>query len=117
MLDDDLLIGDGDALHDQPQDLLLGLERWVGELAAEPRAERFHRLRQGRRPLRLSDLLGHHLLALPELLPGLAEPLPALLQFGQLDGPDLVGVDQPLLLPGQGGPLPLKALQLALAIC
>jgi len=116
VLDDDFLVGDDDAFHHQPQDPLLGLERWVGELCAEPRAERLHRPRQGRRPLRLGDLLGHHLLPLPYPLPRLAEALPTLLQLVQLHGPDLVGVDEALLLPREGGALLPEALQLPLGV-
>lgn len=116
MSDDDGVIGDVDPLDDEAQDLLLDREGRVGQLPAEPRTEGRDCFRQGLRPLRCGDLAGHDLLTLPELLPRLAEPLSALLQLVQLDGPDLVGVDQALLLPLERRALAPESLQFPLGV-
>jgi len=116
VLDDDLVVGDEDPLHDQPQDLLLGLECRVTELGPEPLADGRDGICQRLRPLRLRHLAGQELLALVHLLPRLAQALPALLQLGEFDRPDLVGVEQALLLPFEGRALLPEPLELALRV-
>jgi hypothetical protein len=58
VLDDDLVVGDEDPLHDQPQDLLLGLEGRVIELGPEPLAGGRDGIRHRLRPLCLRHLAG-----------------------------------------------------------
>gem|GEM_PF-6981217 len=86
------------------------------ELLPDARAEGGDRLGQVDRLLGLDDLLTDHLRPLVEALSGIAQALPATAELLQFPYPDLVGIEQPLLFPPQGGPLPLEALQLALCV-
>jgi hypothetical protein len=116
MLNDDLVVGDDDAFDHQPQDALLERKGGRGQLGLELLTKGGDRLGQRRGLLGLGQLCRQHLLPLLHLLPRLPQPLPALFEFIQFQGPHLVGIEQTLLLARQRRALAPQALDLPLGI-
>jgi hypothetical protein len=115
--DQDLLVGDEDALHYQPQYLLLELEGRARQPRADPLAELRDGLLKCRCSFGLYLLSLQHLLSLVKLFARLPQPPSALFELIELDGPSLVGIDQALLFPLQCRPPIAHSLQLPLRIC
>lgn len=116
MVDDEVLVADHDALDDQPQDPLARRKRRILQPPSDPFTKRLDRLGPAGGVLGLRDLRRHDVLTLLHLLSGLPQPLPAHLEFVELDGSHLIRIDQPLLLAVEGLLLPLQALELPLGI-
>jgi hypothetical protein len=116
VVDDELLVADHDAFDDQPQDPLARRKRRVLQPPSDPFTERLDRLGPACGVLGLRDLRCHDVLPLVHLLLGLAESLSALLEFVELNGADLIRIDQSLLFALESLLLPPQALQLSLGI-
>jgi hypothetical protein len=116
VLDDNLVVAHHDALDDQPQDLLLHLERRIDQLVLNPRAEGGYHLLHRRGALHLDHLLAHHHGPLLQALLGEPHPLAPALQLVEVEDAGLVGVEEALILPCQGRALALDPLQLPLRV-
>lgn len=64
----------------------------------------------------LCNLTLERVLSVLKLLLRLAQALSTLFQLGQFEGPDLIGVEQALLLTRKRGPLALETLEFALGV-
>jgi hypothetical protein len=116
MLDDDLLIGYHNPLHDQSQHALAGLKGWFLQDLGDALAERRNRVGPLGGVLGLGDLGGDELFPLVGMLLGLPQALAPLFELVEFDSSDLIGVDEALFLPLQARLLAPQALEFPFGI-